>query len=64
MKKTLRILNQLEQKGIIDRYAIGDAMAALFYAEPVLTYDMDMFVFLDPFPSTGEDESKGSDENP
>ena len=46
MEKTLKILNQLEKKGIVNRYAIGGGVAALFYAEPVLTYDMDVFVFL------------------
>lgn len=46
MEKTLKILNQLEEKGIVTRYAIGDGVAALFYAEPVLTYDMDVFIFL------------------
>ena len=46
MEKTLKILNQLEQKGIVNRYAIGGGVAALFYAEPVLTYDMDVFVVL------------------
>ena len=46
MKKTLRVLNELEKKGIIQRYAMGGAVASLFYMEPVLTYDLDVFVFL------------------
>lgn len=46
MEKTIRILNELEEKGIIKRYAIGGGMAVLFYAEPVLTYDLDVFCFL------------------
>ena len=46
MEKTLKILNQLEKEGIINRYAIGGGVASLFYAEPMLTYDMDVFVFL------------------
>lgn len=44
MEATLRVLNDLEQAGAISRYAIGGAMAATFYAEPLLTFDLDVFV--------------------
>jgi hypothetical protein len=44
--KTLQILNALERDGIIIRYAIGGAMAATFYAESVLTFDLHIFVLL------------------
>lgn len=46
MEKTLNVLNQLEKEGLIERYAIGGATASLFYMEPFLTYDVDVFVFL------------------
>jgi hypothetical protein len=46
MEKTLQVLNALERDGVISRYAIGGAMAATFYAEPVLTFDLDVFVLL------------------
>ncbi len=46
MEKTLQVLNTLEREGIVRRYAIGGAMAATFYAEPVLTFDLDIFVLL------------------
>ena len=46
MEKTLQVLNTLERDGIVSRYAIGGAMAATFYAEPVLTLDLDIFVVL------------------
>lgn len=46
MKKALKVLNQLEKEGLIKRYAIGGAIAGLFYGEPVLTYDVDVFTFL------------------
>jgi hypothetical protein len=46
MEKTLKVLNELEKSGLISRYAIGGAIAILFYAEPVLTFDMDVFCFL------------------
>lgn len=46
MEKTLKVINELEKRGVIERYAIGGGIAALFYTEPTLTYDMDVFVFL------------------
>jgi len=46
MEKTLKVLNELERKGIIEKYAIGGGIATIFYMEPVLTYDLDVFVFL------------------
>ena len=46
MKKTLKVLNELEKRELIERYALGGGIAALFYTEPVLTYDLDVFVFL------------------
>ena len=50
MEATLRVLNDLEQAGVISRYAIGGAMAATFYAEPLLTFDLDVFVVLPQTP--------------
>ncbi len=44
MEETLRVLNSLEREGVLHRYAIGGAMAATFYTEPVLTFDLDVFV--------------------
>ena len=46
MKRTLQILNELERGGVIERYAIGGAMGATFYVEPLLTFDLDVFVIL------------------
>ena len=46
MEKTLRVLNDLERAGVVSRYAIGGAMAATFYVEPVLTFDLDVFIVL------------------
>jgi hypothetical protein len=50
MEKTLQVLNQLEHEGVLTRYAIGGAMGATFYVEPLLTFDLDIFVVL---PQTG-----------
>jgi len=46
MEKTLQVLNDLVVEGVLNRYAIGGAMGATFYAEPVLTFDLDIFVIL------------------
>jgi hypothetical protein len=46
MERTLRVLNDLERAGVVSRYAIGGAMAATFYVEPVLTFDLDVFILL------------------
>jgi hypothetical protein len=37
-------INQMEADGVIDRYAIGGAVGATFYLEPVATLDLDVFV--------------------
>ena len=50
MERTLQILNELEREGVLGRYAIGGAMGATFYVEPLLTFDLDVFVVL---PQTG-----------
>ena len=49
MEKTLQVINQMEQEKIISRYAIGGAVAAPLYIEPIQTYDLDVFIL---FPST------------
>ncbi|MCM8785297.1 MAG: nucleotidyltransferase [Candidatus Omnitrophica bacterium] len=44
MKKTLEVLNELKEKGLIKDYAIGGAIAALRWTEPFFTRDLDVFV--------------------
>ena len=46
MEATLNVLNELEREGVLARYAIGRAVGAIFYMEPFLTYDLDIFVVL------------------
>lgn len=46
-----RVLNDMKADGVLEDYAIGGAMAVLFYAEPTRTYDLDVFVLL---PSSDE----------
>jgi hypothetical protein len=44
MEKTLKVINRMEADGIIKRYAIGGAVAAIYYLEPFDTADLDVFV--------------------
>jgi hypothetical protein len=43
MEKTLRVLNRMVKDGVIEQYAIGGAVAAIFYIEPINTNDLDVF---------------------
>ena len=40
----------MERDGVFTRYAIAGAMAATFYVEPLLTFDLDVFVVLPQAP--------------
>jgi len=46
MEKTLSIINQMQGKGLIEKYAIGGGIATLFYIEPIATFDLDIFIIL------------------
>jgi len=48
IKTVITTINRMQADGIIDRYAIGGAVGATFYLEPVATLDVDIFV---AFPS-------------
>ena len=52
MEKALAVINQLEHDGVIGRYAIGGAVAATRYIEPIQTYDLGIFVIL-PISTSG-----------
>ena len=41
-----RVLGDMRRDGIVANYAVGGAMAVLFYAEPTRTYDLDVFAVL------------------
>jgi hypothetical protein len=47
MEATLAVLNDLVAQRVIEKYAIGGAVAAIFWVEPFDTVD-DVFVFLPP----------------
>ena len=46
MEQALKVISRMKDEGIVRDYAIGGAVALLFYAEAVLTYDLDVFCSL------------------
>jgi hypothetical protein len=44
IKEVIEILNRMQADGVIERYAIGGAVGATFYLEPIATLDVDVFV--------------------
>lgn len=50
IKEAISVINQMLVDGIIGRYAIGGAIGATFYLEPVSTVDLDIFISLEPQP--------------
>jgi len=44
VKETLKVINEIKDKGLIKDYAIGGAIATIFYTEPFFTYDLDIFI--------------------
>jgi len=46
MEKSIQVINQMQADKVIEKYAIGGAIGVIFYIEPVLTYDLDIFVLL------------------
>jgi hypothetical protein len=43
IKEVIQTINQMQADGVIDSYAIGGAVGATFYLEPVATLDVDIF---------------------
>lgn len=48
MKDTLAVVEKLHQDGVFGQYAIGGAVGAAFYLEPIATLDVDIFVIFEP----------------
>jgi hypothetical protein len=46
MEKALQVISQAQTDGLYSSYAIGGGIAALFYIEPVATFDLDIFIVL------------------
>jgi hypothetical protein len=45
-EKVFEIINEARRRGVIQQYAIGGAIGAMFYMEPFATKDLDVFTFL------------------
>jgi hypothetical protein len=55
MKETqsaLTVINEMQDAGVIGKYAIGGAVAATFYIEPTSTYDIDVFIPFENIPGS------------
>jgi len=50
IQQVLVTINQMQAAGIIGQYAIGGAVGATSYLEPVATLDVDIFVNYQPCP--------------
>jgi hypothetical protein len=48
IKEIIQTLNQMQADGVVERYAVGGAVGATFYLEPVATLDLDVFVAFKP----------------
>jgi hypothetical protein len=44
ISEVIKIINRMQADGVIERYAVGGAVGATFYLEPVATLDVDVFV--------------------
>src|SRR5579864_1042930 len=44
LRKTVEVVAKLAERGVIQRYAIAGAVAALNYIQPTLTEDLDILV--------------------
>ncbi len=44
IREVIETINRMLADGIVDRYAIGGAVGATFYLEPVSTLDVDVFI--------------------
>lgn len=52
IRDSIATINRMQADGIIERYAIGGAVGATFYLEPVATLDVDVFVIFRPEPGS------------
>ncbi len=48
--RVLALLNEMKKAAAIDEYAVAGAMAIVFWAEPVPTYDLDVLVWMPSSP--------------
>lgn len=46
--KIFKLLEQMEKEGILSQWAIGGSIGVMFYTEPYLTKDIDIFLYVKP----------------
>ena len=44
MERVIQVINRMQAEGVIDKYAIGGGIAAVYYLEPYQTDDIDVFI--------------------
>lgn len=44
MERVLQVINRMQADGVIENYAIGGGIAAIYYVEPYDTDDLDIFI--------------------
>jgi hypothetical protein len=44
MERVIQVLNRMQSDGVVDNYAIGGGIAAIYYLEPYDTGDIDVFI--------------------
>ncbi len=49
LRKSIEVVRKLAKQGVIQRYAIADAIAALNYIQPTLTEDLDILISMAGF---------------
>lgn len=49
LRNTIEVVTKLADQGVIERYAIAGAVAALNYLQPTLTEDLDILISLTDF---------------
>ncbi len=47
IREVIAVINEMQADGVIERYAIGGAVGATFYLEPLATLDVDIFVMFE-----------------
>lgn len=47
VEKAFKVISRLHKEGVLEEYAIGGAIATIYYTEPFATYDVDIF-FIPP----------------
>lgn len=52
IREVIRMVNQMQSDGVIGNYAVGGAVGATFYLEPVATLDVDIFIAFQPDPGS------------